>query len=77
MKTASIRDSSHRIITVRDWVPAGETVEIQKRGKSVANLIRTAPAARATARPGFAAQLKSNYGDMVLTTTAAALLADE
>jgi antitoxin (DNA-binding transcriptional repressor) of toxin-antitoxin stability system len=77
MKTASIRDLKHDTTTVLGWVAAGESVEIQKRGKPVAILSRPAPTAKASARPDFAARLKSIYGDTVLATTATELLADE
>ena len=77
MKTASLRDLKPDSITVLGWVPAGEPLEIQKRGKPVAILSRPAPAAKASARPDLAARLKSIYGDTVLATTTTELLSDE
>ncbi len=77
MKTASIRELKHDTNTVLGWVISGERVEIQRRGKPVAMLSLPARKSKGTARPDFAARLKSIYGDKLLPVTATELLAQE
>ena len=77
VKTASIRELKHDTTTVLGWVAAGEPVEIQKRGQPVALLTRPAARVKRSARPDFAARLKSIYGDKMLADTATQMLADE
>ncbi len=69
MKTASIRQVRHDFNTVRDWIDAGEQVEISKRGKVVALLSPPPPvkALRSRKRPDFAARLKRRDGGRVIS----------
>ncbi|MEW6364301.1 MAG: type II toxin-antitoxin system prevent-host-death family antitoxin [Acidobacteriota bacterium] len=39
MKTAAIRQVQHHLSEVLEWVTAGETVEITRRGRAVARLV--------------------------------------
>ena len=69
MKSASIRELKHELTRVLSWVEDGESVEIRKRGRVVAQLtpppVKTTPV-RKKARPDFAARLRRIYGDKVL-----------
>lgn len=75
MKTATIRELKHDTAAVLAWVEQGETVEVRRRGQSVALL--SPPKKRARSRPDFAARLKAIYGTKVLARTATDLLAAE
>lgn len=69
MKTATVRQLRHEFGTVLNWVEEGESVEISKRGKTIA-LLTPPPepvAARPKKRPDFAGRLKRIYGDKVLS----------
>jgi len=77
MKTASIRDLKHDTSTVLSWVEMGDRVEICKRGKPVAIMIRPDAKQQSSQRPDFLARLKSIYGDRILPSTATDLLAEE
>ena len=76
MKTATVRELRHHFGNVLHWVEEGEPVEITKRGKAVAVLEPPRPAkARKIKRPDFAARLQRIYGDKVLPTTGADVMA--
>lgn len=78
MKTASIRELKHDMTTVLSWVEQGESVTLKKRGKTVA-IINPPPKSqeKKTARPDFAARLKSIYGDKMLEVSSADLLREQ
>lgn len=69
MKTATVRQLRHDFGSVLDWIEEGDQVGISKRGKLVALLSPPTPAKRGVRRkrPDFAARLKRNYGDTVLS----------
>jgi antitoxin (DNA-binding transcriptional repressor) of toxin-antitoxin stability system len=58
-----------------NWLEAGEVVEIRKRNRVVGRIIPESPKIESVAWPDFAARLKEQYGDRVLTPVAD-LLAD-
>jgi antitoxin (DNA-binding transcriptional repressor) of toxin-antitoxin stability system len=61
---------------VKEWLRAGVHIEVRERGQVIGDLVpRTPPAPSATKWPDFAARLKEQYGDRVLTPVAD-LLAD-
>jgi antitoxin (DNA-binding transcriptional repressor) of toxin-antitoxin stability system len=43
MKTATVRDLRNRFALLSRWLEKGETIEILKRGKPVAELVPKAP----------------------------------
>ncbi len=77
VKTVSIRDLKHDTSTVLSWVEMGDRVEICKRGKPVAIMIRPDAKQQGSQRPDFLARLRSIYGDRILPSTATDLLAQE
>jgi len=63
---------------VMRWVKDGETVELTKHGKVIAELRPPAPKKRRKVRmPDFLARTKSYCGDFVLTDEAYQRLRDE
>jgi prevent-host-death family protein len=71
MKNASIRDLRHNTSEVLRWVEQGETVQVQKRGVTVAVLSRPVPVKKKkVVMPDFAARLQKIYGDKMMPTTA-------
>lgn len=68
MKTATVRQVRHEFGSVLNWVEAGESVGISKRGTLVA-VLSPPPAPRQPKprrRPDFLGRLKRIYGDQVL-----------
>lgn len=80
MRKATVRDLRYDFPKVEAWIAAGEPIEITKRGRVIAQLVP--PAAPAGKRkqppwPDFLARLRRNFGNRVLSTTGAKLLAQE
>ena len=76
MKTATIRQVRHDFGAVLKLVEDGEEIAITKRGHVVARLsppLQQSP--RKVKMPDFAARMKRIFGDRVLPTTGAELLA--
>ncbi|HOB99676.1 MAG TPA: type II toxin-antitoxin system prevent-host-death family antitoxin [Verrucomicrobiota bacterium] len=68
MKTATVRQLRHDFGSVLNWVEAGESVGISKRGTIVA-LLSPPPAPeqpKTRKRPDFLGRLKRIYGDRVV-----------
>jgi antitoxin (DNA-binding transcriptional repressor) of toxin-antitoxin stability system len=68
MKTATVRQWRHDFGNVLNWVEAGESVGISKRGVIVA-LLTPPPAPRQPKprrRPDFLGRLKRIYGEQVV-----------
>jgi antitoxin (DNA-binding transcriptional repressor) of toxin-antitoxin stability system len=56
---------------VKEWLRAGVHIEVRERGEVIGDLVpRTPPTPRAVEWPDFAARLKEQYGDRVLTPVA-------
>jgi len=78
MKKASVRQLLHNVTGVMRWVEDGETVEVTKRGKVIAELHPPAPRKRGKVQmPDFMARMKSYCGDFVLTADQAARILAE
>jgi antitoxin (DNA-binding transcriptional repressor) of toxin-antitoxin stability system len=78
MKKASVRELLHNVTGVMRWVEGGETVELTKRGKVIAELRPPTPKKpRKVRMPDFLARTKSYCGDFVLTDEAYQRLRDE
>lgn len=75
IKTTTIRELRHDTTTVLEWVAAGESVEVQRRGVPVAVLSPQRRKPR-TVRPDFLARIQAAYGDTVLPTTATELVSE-
>jgi antitoxin (DNA-binding transcriptional repressor) of toxin-antitoxin stability system len=75
MKSVSIRELRHDTGAVLDLVAQGRSLQVCRRGKPVA-LLSPRPIQTRGARPDFARRLKDIYGDAVMPTTAAVLVAD-
>ena len=75
MKTTNIRGLRHDTTTVLGWVARGESVEIRRRGASVAFLTPKKPA-KAIKRPDFLARIRAVYGDKVLSTSGTDLVSE-
>jgi antitoxin (DNA-binding transcriptional repressor) of toxin-antitoxin stability system len=45
MKTATVRDLRNRFRRISEWLEAGETVQVVKRGKPFARVVPERPAA--------------------------------
>ena len=52
------------------WLEAGEVVELKKRNRGVARIVPESPKIRPVEWPDFAARLKKQFGDRVLTPVA-------
>ncbi len=76
MKNASVRDLRYRFSEVEDLLRQGEEVQITKRRRVIATLV-PAPDKKAIRRPDFLARLQQMYGERVLETSGAELLAAE
>jgi antitoxin (DNA-binding transcriptional repressor) of toxin-antitoxin stability system len=78
MKKATVRELLHNVTGVMRWVEDGETVEVTKRGKVIAELHPPAPKKpRKVRMPDFLARTKSYCGDFVLTHEQAARIIRE
>ncbi len=79
MKTATVRDLRNNFSRLEAWLAEGETIQIRKRGETVAELHR--PKRRTTPSrpmPDFAARRKKIWGDRVFTAEEVARMrADE
>ena len=63
MKTATVADLRNRFPTVFRWIEEGETVELTKRGRVVAQLVPATPAEpRKVRMPDFAAMRREIFG---------------
>ena len=52
------------------WLDAGEVVELKKRNRVVARIVPESPRVQPVEWPDFAARLKKQFGDRVLTPVA-------
>jgi antitoxin (DNA-binding transcriptional repressor) of toxin-antitoxin stability system len=52
------------------WLDAGEVVELKKRNRVVARIVPESPRIQPVVWPDFAARLKKQFGDRVLTPVA-------
>jgi antitoxin (DNA-binding transcriptional repressor) of toxin-antitoxin stability system len=52
------------------WLDAGEVVELKKRNRVVARIVPESPRIQPVEWPDFAARLKKQFGDRVLTPVA-------
>jgi len=52
------------------WLEAGEVVELKKRNRVVARIVPESPKIQPVEWPDFAARLKKQFGDRVLTPVA-------
>ncbi|HVM60929.1 MAG TPA: hypothetical protein VMV72_08685 [Verrucomicrobiae bacterium] len=78
MRKASVRQLLHNVTGVMRWVEDGETVELTKRGKVIAELRPPALRKRRKVKmPDFLARVKSYCGDFVLSDDAYRQLRDE
>ena len=68
MKTVNLRQLRHDFGSVLALLEQGETVEISKRGKTIALLSPPPPpkAPKARALPDFTARLKRIFGDLIV-----------
>jgi antitoxin (DNA-binding transcriptional repressor) of toxin-antitoxin stability system len=79
MKTATVRDLRNNFSRLEAWLAEGETVEIRKRGETIAELRQPAPHKNAKLpMPDFAARRKKIWGDRCFTAEEVARMrADE
>ena len=70
MKTATVRDLRNNFSRLEAWLGDGESVRIEKRGEPVA-LLTALPRGKGKAfkMPDFAARLKADWGDRMLSET--------
>lgn len=68
MRKTNIRELKHETSKVLAEVESGGTLELCRRGKTVALISPPCPPAKAP-RPDFAARLREIYGDRLLETT--------
>ena len=70
MKTATVRDLRNNFSKLEAWLGDGESVRIEKRGEPVA-LLTALPRGKGKAfkMPDFAARLKADWGDRILSET--------
>jgi antitoxin (DNA-binding transcriptional repressor) of toxin-antitoxin stability system len=76
MRTATLRDLRYHFSRVEDILQQEREIQITRRKRVIARLLPPQPAPKA-ARPDFLARLRRIYGEKVLTTTGAQLLAEE
>ena len=69
MARASIRDLRYHFDKVEAQLVRGESVEITRRGRVVAQLSPPKPAENVSRRPDFMARLKEMWGDRILPPT--------
>jgi antitoxin (DNA-binding transcriptional repressor) of toxin-antitoxin stability system len=72
MEKASIRDLRYNFKKIERLLEKGEEIEITKRRRPIARL---SPVARRRKMPDFMARLRKIYGDRVLPTTGAEIIA--
>jgi antitoxin (DNA-binding transcriptional repressor) of toxin-antitoxin stability system len=72
MERASVRDLRYNFQKIERLLEKGEEIEITKRRKPIARL---APVKRQRKLPDYKAQLRAIYGDRVLPTTGAEIVA--
>jgi antitoxin (DNA-binding transcriptional repressor) of toxin-antitoxin stability system len=75
MRTATIRELRHDTTTVLGWVASGESVDVQRRGVSVA-LLSPQKRKQRILKPDFLARIKAAYGDKILSTPATDLVSE-
>jgi antitoxin (DNA-binding transcriptional repressor) of toxin-antitoxin stability system len=75
MKTATVRDLRYNFPKVERMLSEGEPIEITKR-KRVIGTLQPANAAKKIGIPDFMGRMKKIYGDKVLKTSWADLLAE-
>jgi antitoxin (DNA-binding transcriptional repressor) of toxin-antitoxin stability system len=76
MRKASVRDLRYRFSVVEALLSEGQKIQITKRKRVIAHLtpVKTAASSR---RPDFLGRLRKIYGNKVLKTTGAELLAQD
>ncbi len=77
MKTATVRDLRNNFSKLEAWLGDGESVRIEKRGEPVA-LLTALPKGKGKAfkMPDFAARLKADWGDRILSEAEVKALRD-
>lgn len=73
MRKTNIRELKHETSKVLAEVESGGTLELCRRGKTVAIISPPGPPAKVP-RPDFAARMREIYGDRVLETTGTDLM---
>jgi len=63
MKTATVADLRNKFPRVSAWLDNGETVEIVKRGRVIAQLVPAGRKPRNMAKPDILARLAEQWGD--------------
>jgi antitoxin (DNA-binding transcriptional repressor) of toxin-antitoxin stability system len=53
---------------LKEWLEAGETVELRERDRIIARIMPEKPAPQPKEWPDFAARLKEMWGDRVINT---------
>ena len=68
MKTATVRDLRNNFSKLEAWLGNGEKIRIEKRGRAIAMLsAMPRKGSKAVRMPDFAARLKADWGDRVLS----------
>lgn len=76
MKQASIRDLRYGFARIEDLLRQGYEVQITRRRKVIGRLVPERPAESSPKMPDFLAQLRQIYGDRILPTTGAEIVAE-
>ena len=79
MKTATVRDLRNNFSRLEAWLAEGETIEIHKRGETIAELRKPSHKKKAELpMPDFAARRRKIWGDRSFTAAEVARMrADE
>ena len=77
MKTAAIRQVQHHLSEVLEWVSAGETVEITRRGHAVARLVPPDIQPPRIRWPNLLARLEEDFPEGIPPGVPASQLLDE
>ncbi|MGH9622355.1 MAG: type II toxin-antitoxin system Phd/YefM family antitoxin [Bryobacteraceae bacterium] len=76
MKQASIRDLRYGFKTIERLLNQGQEIQITRRRRVIARLIPEGEPPEVP-KPDFLKRLRANYGDQVLSTTGAELIAED
>ncbi len=66
MKTASVRDLRNNFARVSEWIEAGESILLTKRGKPVARITPLTAAKSDSKRPDFLGRLERIFGSKIV-----------
>jgi antitoxin (DNA-binding transcriptional repressor) of toxin-antitoxin stability system len=75
MMTATVRDLRYRFTDIEARLRSGEEIEIRKRKQVIARLVPVQP--KPGAYPDFAARQKKIFGEKIVSTTGAELVASD